>query len=174
MSGSIIYISGGARSGKSSFAQKLAEQLSPHPIYLATAQAFDDEMKDRIKHHQSDRDGRWRTHEEPIDLCQALSGYGDGDVVLIDCLTLWLSNILLAEKHVETEIEKLVSHLKVQQATLIFVSNEVGMGIVPDNGLARMFRDAAGRLNQAVAAESESAYLLVSGLPLRLKGSVFC
>ena len=169
MSGSIIYISGGARSGKSSFAQKLAEQLSPHPIYLATAQAYDAEMSDRIRRHQSDRDARWRAHEEPIDLCQALSGYSSGDVIVIDCLTLWLSNILLAEKNVETETDKLVTHLKSQQATLILVSNEVGMGIVPDNALARSFRDVAGRLNQAVAAVSDEAFVLISGLPLRLK-----
>ena len=169
MSGSIIYISGGARSGKSSFAQKLAEQLSPHPIYLATAQAYDAEMSDRIRRHQSDRDARWRTHEEPIDLCQALSGYSSGDVIVIDCLTLWLSNILLAEKNVKMEEDKLVSHLKNQQATLIVVSNEVGMGIVPDNALARSFRDVAGRLNQTVAAVSDEAFVLISGLPLRLK-----
>jgi adenosylcobinamide kinase/adenosylcobinamide-phosphate guanylyltransferase len=170
MSGSIIYVSGGARSGKSSFAQKMAEQRSANPIYLATAQSFDDEMTDRIKRHRLDRDERWRTHEEPIHLVQALSTYQDkADIVLIDCLTLWLSNIMLAEKDVATEIDRLISYLKTQHATLIFVSNEVGMGIVPDNPLARTFRDAAGRLNQLVAATSCKAYVLISGLPLCLK-----
>lgn len=170
MSCPIIYISGGARSGKSSFAQQLAEQLSPNPVYLATAQSFDAEMADRIKQHQSDRDARWRTYEEPLSLVQALSQYRSrGDVILVDCLTLWLSNIMLAEKDILTEIDNLMVYLKTQPATLIFVSNEVGMGIVPDNALARSFRDAAGRLNQAVAAASDEAYLLISGLPLRLK-----
>lgn len=170
MNGPIIYISGGARSGKSSFAQQLAEQLSAHPVYLATAQSFDAEMADRIKQHQSDRDARWRTYEEPLSLVQALSQYRSrGDVILVDCLTLWLSNIMLAEKDILTEIDNLMVYLKTQPATLIFVSNEVGMGIVPDNALARSFRDAAGRLNQAVAAASDEAYLLISGLPLRLK-----
>lgn len=169
MSGSIIYISGGARSGKSSFAQQMAEQLSPRPIYLATAQAFDDEMTDRIMNHQFQRDARWQTHEEPLHLVDALSRYSSGAVILVDCLTLWLSNIMIAKKDVVKEIDRLISCLHTPQATLIFVSNEVGMGIVPDNGLARCFRDAAGRLNQAVAAKSDAAYFLVSGLPLRLK-----
>lgn len=170
MSCKIIYISGGARSGKSRFAQEMAENLSPHPIYLATAQSFDDEMSDRIKRHQADRDARWRTHEEPIHLTQALKRYrGSGDVLLVDCLTLWLSNIMLAGMDVSSEIDRLTAYLKTQQATLIFVSNEVGMGIVPDNALARSFRDFAGRLNQSVAGLSEEAYVLVSGLPLRLR-----
>lgn len=171
MSGKIIYITGGARSGKSRFAQDLAEKLSCHPIYLATAQSFDDEMSDRIRRHQADRDSRWRTHEEPLNLVSALATYNRDDVILVDCLTLWLSNILLVQSDVVTETNNLISYLTTQQATLIFVSNEVGMGIVPDNVLARKFRDTAGQLNQAVAEKSDAAYLLVSGLPLRLKSA---
>jgi adenosylcobinamide kinase / adenosylcobinamide-phosphate guanylyltransferase len=170
MPSTIIYISGGARSGKSHYAQNLAKRLSPNPIYLATAQALDSEMEQRILRHQMDRDARWQNHEEPADLAGALRRLdADGAVILIDCLTLWLSNLMLAECDIAAQRAALCALLPTLRATTIFVSNEVGMGIVPDNALSRHFRDEAGRLNQDIAALSHQAYFMVSGLPLRLR-----
>lgn len=169
MTSTIIYISGGARSGKSRYAQNLAESLSPRPIYLATAQALDSEMQQRIVRHQQDRDARWQNVEEPLDLTGTLRRHdGKGRVILIDCLTLWLSNIMFADHDISEQRTALCALLPTLRATLIFVSNEVGMGIVPDNALSRSFRDEAGRLNQDIAALSHQAYFMVSGLPLRL------
>lgn len=169
MTSNIIYISGGARSGKSRYAQNLAESLSPRPIYLATAQALDSEMHQRIVRHQQDRDARWHNVEEPLDLAGALRRHdGEGRVILIDCLTLWLSNMMFADQDISEQRTALCALLPTLRATLIFVSNEVGMGIVPDNALSRSFRDEAGRLNQDIAALSHQAYFMVSGLPLRL------
>ncbi|MCC2603589.1 bifunctional adenosylcobinamide kinase/adenosylcobinamide-phosphate guanylyltransferase [Sphingopyxis yananensis] len=169
MTSNIIYISGGARSGKSRYAQNLAESLSPRPIYLATAQALDSEMQQRIVRHQQDRDARWQNIEEPLDLAGALRRHdSEGRVILIDCLTLWLSNLMFADQNIREQRNALCALLPTLRATLIFVSNEVGMGIVPDNALSRSFRDEAGRLNQDIAALSHQAYFMVSGLPLRL------
>lgn len=169
MTSNIIYISGGARSGKSRYAQNLAESLSPRPIYLATAQALDSEMQQRIVRHQQDRDARWDNVEEPLDLAGALRRHdGEGHVILVDCLTLWLSNMMFADQDISEQRAALCALLPTLRATLIFVSNEVGMGIVPDNALSRSFRDEAGRLNQDIAALSHQAYFMVSGLPLRL------
>lgn len=169
MTSNIIYISGGARSGKSRYAQNLAESLSPHPIYLATAQALDSEMQQRIVRHQQDRDASWQNVEEPLDLAGALRRHdGEGRVILIDCLTLWLSNLMFANQDITQCRTALCALLPTLHSTLIFVSNEIGMGIVPDNALSRSFRDEAGRLNQDIAALSHQAYFMVSGLPLRL------
>jgi adenosylcobinamide kinase/adenosylcobinamide-phosphate guanylyltransferase len=166
----LTFITGGARSGKSMRAQMLAESLDGELVYLATAQAFDDEMTDRIARHRQDRGARWRTVECPINLPQAIAReMGPGRVLLVDCLTLWTSNLLLADHDFAAAAQHLVDTLAGARSPVILVSNEVGMGIVPDNALARQFRDMAGRLNQQVAAIADRAELMVSGLSLTLK-----
>ncbi|MDM7956094.1 bifunctional adenosylcobinamide kinase/adenosylcobinamide-phosphate guanylyltransferase [Blastomonas sp.] len=166
----LTFITGGARSGKSMRAQMLAESQEGDLVYLATAQAFDDEMTDRIARHQADRDARWRTVECPIDLPETIAREaGEGRVLLVDCLTLWTSNLLLGEHDFAAASQQLLGALASANSPVILVSNEVGMGIVPDNALARQFRDMAGRLNQQVAAIADRAELVVSGLSLTLK-----
>ena len=166
-----ILVLGGARSGKSRHAQAIAEQQPGDRVFVATAQAYDAEMHERIALHRRDRDATWRTVEAPIDLpatigCEATAGR----VVLVDCLTLWVSNLLLADADVDAAGDALVTAVARADGYVIFVSNEVGWGIVPDNALARRFRDAAGRLNQRVAAACDAVELVVAGLPLRIKG----
>jgi adenosylcobinamide kinase/adenosylcobinamide-phosphate guanylyltransferase len=166
----LTFILGGARSGKSRRAQSLAEALHGVPVYLATAQPFDAEMADRIARHRNDRGDRWRTIEAPINLAAAIRTHGAvGNVLLIDCLTLWLSNILLAGADVDSSIHELVDALAAATVPLFVVSNEVGLGIVPDNALARQFRDHAGRLHQRVAEVADRVEWMVAGLALRMK-----
>ncbi|MBO9695382.1 MAG: bifunctional adenosylcobinamide kinase/adenosylcobinamide-phosphate guanylyltransferase [Sphingopyxis sp.] len=170
MSGSSLFVLGGARSGKSRYAQARAEAAGGHPVFVATAEAFDDEMRARIAHHQADRDARWRTVEAPRDLPAALDALnGDDALVLVDCLTLWVSNLLLANADIPRASRQLCDAISRFDGTLILVANEVGLGIVPDNALARAFRDAAGLLNQSVAATAREVVLLTAGLPLTLK-----
>lgn len=165
----ITLITGGARSGKSRFAEEHALREAPRAVYIATAQAFDDEMAARISAHQARRGAEWETRAEPLDLAGAL-GATDGDAPrLVDCLTLWLSNLLHAGRDWEAETEVLTAALARQSAPVILVTNEVGAGIVPENALARQFRDAAGWMNQRVAAVSDEVYLVAAGCPLRLK-----
>lgn len=171
MSSFSILILGGARSGKSRRAQQLAEARRGDLVYIATAQAFDEEMRDRIDRHRADRGPRWRTVEAPFDLAGAIAREGsEGSIVLVDCLTLWASNLLLAGCATAAESSGLVAAIEASPAAIILVSNEVGFGIVPDNALARQFRDYAGLLNQAVAATVDTVELVAAGLPLRLKG----
>ncbi|HEY9537121.1 MAG TPA: bifunctional adenosylcobinamide kinase/adenosylcobinamide-phosphate guanylyltransferase [Kiloniellaceae bacterium] len=166
----VTLVLGGARSGKSTYAERLAESQAGPCLYLATAAAGDAEMAERIALHRQRRGGRWRTHEEPLALAEALGKAAEpGAAVLVDCLTLWLSNVLLADLDVENQCEQLVAALPRLRGPVIFVANEVGLGIVPDNALARHFRDAAGRLNQAVAAAAQSVVFIAAGLPLVLK-----
>jgi adenosylcobinamide kinase/adenosylcobinamide-phosphate guanylyltransferase len=168
--GMLTFIIGGARSGKSSRAQALAESHSGELVFLATAQAFDDEMRLRIARHQQDRSERWRTVECPIDLPDAIAREAvKGRTLLIDCLTLWTSNVLLNDLDFFTESRRLLDVLCEASSPIILVSNEVGMGIVPDNALARQFRDMAGRLNQQVAQIADCAELVVAGLVVPLK-----
>ncbi|SNS57429.1 adenosylcobinamide kinase /adenosylcobinamide-phosphate guanylyltransferase [Sphingomonas laterariae] len=162
-------ILGGARSGKSRFAQSLAEAEAGPLIYVATAQAFDDEMAERIAHHQADRGPRWTTREVPQELPQALREAGTDATLLVDCLTLWLSNRMLADDDMAEAVDGLVAAIRACPARLILVSNEVGSGIVPETPLGRAFRDHAGRANQAVAAVADRVALIVAGLPLWLK-----
>lgn len=163
-------ILGGARSGKSRFAQQLAEAHDLEMIYLATAQAFDGEMHRRIAQHQADRDGRWRTCETPLDLPAAIrSQTGPDRLVLVDCLTLWLSNVLLADRDLSRETESLADAVAAGDGPLILVSNEVGQGIVPDTPLGRVFRDAQGRLNQRMAEACDRVVLVAAGCPILLK-----
>ena len=161
---------GGARSGKSRYAQELAEASGLRPIYLATATAWDDEMRMRVADHKAARDGRWHTIEAPLDLVQSLDEASSPDrVVLVDCLTLWLTNLVLGDRDVAAATTGLVAWLRQARGPVVLVSNEVGSGIVPDNVLGRTFRDAQGRLNQAVAAHCDGVVLVCAGLPLVLK-----
>jgi adenosylcobinamide kinase / adenosylcobinamide-phosphate guanylyltransferase len=169
--GNTTFVLGGARSGKSSFAQKLAEANTGELIYIATAQAFDDEMTDRIARHKADRGPRWQTVECPIDLAQAIAANdGVGKVILIDCLTLWLTNLMLGDHDVQAATKGLIDTMASSAGQIILVSNEVGQGIVPDNALARRFRDEAGWLNQSMAAATNDVWFVIAGLPQQLKG----
>lgn len=163
-------ILGGARSGKSSRALALCESYAQR-IYIATAEARDDEMAARIAAHRLDRDDRWTTVEAPLDLPRAIRDMSTADAVcVVDCLTLWLSNLMGAQRNIEDATNELCGAIAAASCTLILVSNEVGLGIVPDNAVARAFRDHQGRLNQAVAAKVERVEFVAAGLPMRLKG----
>lgn len=165
-----LLVLGGARSGKSRYAQARAEAVEGDLVYIATAQALDNEMADRIQHHRDDRGARWRTVEEPLDLGEAVDREARPErVVLVDCLTLWASNLLLAERDTLSATANLVAAIGQARGPLILVANEVGLGIVPDNALARRFRDVAGTINQAVAGAVSEAMFLVAGLPMPLK-----
>jgi adenosylcobinamide kinase / adenosylcobinamide-phosphate guanylyltransferase len=165
-----LFVLGGARSGKSRYAQARAEALLIKQTYIATAQAFDDEMRNRIARHQEDRKTGWETIEEPIDLAEAIAVHSARDQVLVvDCLTLWTSNLLLADRDIAEATWKLMDALCEASGPVILVANEVGQGIVPENALARRFRDEAGLVNQRVAAAIDEVQLLTAGLPLRLK-----
>lgn len=166
----VTLVLGGARSGKSAHAEALVEAQPGACLYLATAEAGDAEMAERIARHRARRGGRWSTLEEPLALAAALQAAArPGTAVLVDCLTLWLSNLLFAGRDPAAETAVLLEALPGLGGPVIFVSNEVGLGIVPDNALARRFRDEAGRLNQAVAAAAQSVVFLAAGLPLALK-----
>lgn len=164
----IILITGGARSGKSALAEARALELGRPAVYIATGEAGDAEMAARIAAHRARRGPDWQTHAEPLDLVAAL-GATDGRPRLVDCLTLWLSNLMLAGRDWRAEAEALLAALSRQRAPVVLVTNEVGLGIVPENRLAREFRDAAGLLNQWVAAAAEEVVLAVAGLPVRVK-----
>lgn len=166
----ITLLLGGARSGKSRLAEQLAEKRSGRLVYIATAEAWDDEMKARISEHKSRRGDRWHGIEAPIAVAKVLRALPpDTGVVLIDCLTLWLSNLMHAGRDLQAETAGLLSAVNAVPFPVLLVSNEVGLGIVPDNKLARDFRDAQGRLNQAVAAAADHAIFMAAGLPLVLK-----
>jgi adenosylcobinamide kinase/adenosylcobinamide-phosphate guanylyltransferase len=170
MSRSSLFVLGGARSGKSRYGQARAEAAGNGLIFVATAEAFDEEMRERIARHRADRDARWTTVEAPRDLPAAIDALNEKDaIVLADCLTLWVSNLLLADADIALASRLLCQTISRFEGTLILVANEVGLGIVPDNALARAFRDAAGQLNQLVAATADEVVLLTAGLPLTLK-----
>lgn len=164
----LTLILGGARSGKSRHAEHLLHHAAPPLVYVATAEAHDDEMHERIAHHQARRGEHWRTLEVPIDLPKAIAGIDSG-TVLIDCLTLWLSNILLAERDIDSEVSHLISALEGASVPIVAVSNEVGFGIVPETRLGRLFRDAQGILNQRVATIADRVILVTAGIPMTLK-----
>ena len=171
MNALLTLILGGARSGKSRYAERLMTALPPPWVYVATAEAGDHEMAARIRAHRSRRGPSWQTIEAPRDLQAALAAC-ENTPVLIDCLTLWLSNLMLAEADIEQETERLEQALAGVTAPIVLVANEVGSGIVPDHPLGRKFRDAQGILNQRIAARADRVVLLVAGLPLALKGAV--
>ena len=169
----IIFISGGARSGKSRLAEEFARKRGEPLLYVATAQPGDAEMAARIAGHQKRRGPAWQTVEEPYELLPVIAGH-DGwfQAVLVDCITLWLTNLLLSSESsaiVLAKVRELATAAKTLRNPLILVSNEVGMGIVPDNALARKFRDLAGEANEILAAAADEVYVMFSGLPMRLK-----
>lgn len=178
----VILITGGSRSGKSAYAQRLAESISEERTYIATCPVVDDEMAARIRKHQVARRNRnWRTLEETMDIAAALGRVRGSPVILVDCLTLWVNNLLyeseLQEKELNEEdiVGRCMNILDACDAipgTVIFVTNEIGMGIVPDNAMSRRYRDLAGRCNQIVAGRSNAVILMVSGLPLNIKGEI--
>lgn len=170
----LIFVTGGARSGKSDFAMTLAEEAGGSPVYLATATPGDPEMAERIRKHQASRGDGWITVEEPVNLADAVSNIEPVAALVIDCVTLWLTNLLMIDQDgfEESACERareLVYALKGVQGTAVVVSNEVGMGIVPDNALSRKFRDAAGVVNRIIVEASDEAYLMISGMPVKIK-----
>jgi adenosylcobinamide kinase / adenosylcobinamide-phosphate guanylyltransferase len=169
---SLTLVIGGARSGKSAFAERLITATARPRRYIATAEAWDDEMRDRIARHQRDRAGDWTTVEAPLDLPAALAIARAGEAVLIDCATLWLTNHLLADHDIATETERLLAAISDCPSPILIVSNEVGYGIVPENALARRFRDEQGRLNQRLALVASLVVTVIAGLPLVLKGQL--
>ncbi len=162
----LTLVLGGARSGKSAHAEALITALPPPWVYVATAQAFDAEMRDRIATHRARRAAGWETVESPLDLAGPLA---TDRPVLVDCLTLWLTNLMLGGHDIAAATTALEAALESRAAQTVLVANEVGLGIVPDNALARAFRDAAGRLNQTIAARADTVLFLVAGLPMRVK-----
>ncbi len=170
MGASLTFVLGGARSGKSRYAEGLVAALPPPWLYVATAEAGDHEMAARIRAHRSRRGPSWRTIEAPRDLPAALAAC-EGMPVLIDCLTLWLSNLLLANADIDQETERLERSLAEAAAPIVLVANEVGSGIVPDHPLGRKFRDLQGVLNQRIAARADRVVLMVAGLPVAVKGA---
>jgi len=169
----IYFITGGARSGKSAFAEKLAHRLGGKRAYIATAQALDPEMAERIRKHREARGDAWDTYEEPLAVAELLKKLsGRYPVALLDCLTLWLSNVMAhtnGDGAVAARSDELVSAVKDFSGSCIVVSNEVGLGIVPDNPLARKFRDLAGILNQKMAQAADEAYFTAAGIPVKIK-----
>ncbi len=165
----LTLVLGGARSGKSRFAEGLVTARAAPWLYVATGQAFDAEMAARIAEHRARRAPGWETAEAPLDLAAALAGVAEGRPVLVDCLTLWLSNVLLDGRDVAAECARLAEVLARPRGPWVAVANEVGLGIVPENALARRFRDAAGWLNQRVAAGADRVVLTVAGIPVEVK-----
>jgi adenosylcobinamide kinase/adenosylcobinamide-phosphate guanylyltransferase len=165
----ITLVLGGARAGKSRFAEELIESTARPALYLATAEPRDEEMRARIAAHRSRRGARWTTIEEPLELVNILLAEATRPV-LIECLTLWLSNLMGAQRDIGFEIERLLAVLPQAQTPVVLVANEVGLGIVPENALAREFRDHAGRLNQSIARLAQRVVFMAAGLPLVLKG----
>ncbi len=169
----IYFITGGARSGKSAFAEQLAAGLEGKRAYLATAQALDEEMAARIAKHRLDRGDRWDTFEEPLAVAELIRKLSSRySVLLLDCLTLWLSNVMAhtdGDEAVAARIQELLAAVRESAGTCIIVSNEVGLGIVPDNALARKFRDLAGMVNQEMASAADEVYFTAAGIPVRIK-----
>jgi adenosylcobinamide kinase/adenosylcobinamide-phosphate guanylyltransferase len=170
----LIFITGGCRSGKSQFALDYANRHFRKKLYLATCEALDEEMVKRIEDHKKRRGLDWQTVEEPIKIAEAIRQHeNDMEVILLDCITLWLSNLLIRQKSdyaIMEEVSRLIDTVKQGQPSLIFVSNEVGMGIVPVDPLGRRFRDLAGMANQKMAEGAQTVVFMVSGIPIFLKG----
>lgn len=166
----LTLVTGGARSGKSAYAEDLVLNSGLDPIYVATAAAHDEEMARRIDAHRKRRGAKWMLVEEEIDLPGVISEQAKtGRIILIDCLTLWLSNLLMADADIEKQVDKLCDALSVVRGDIVLVTNEVGLGIVPDNALARRFRDLAGTLNQRIASMADRVILIVSGISVTIK-----
>ena len=168
LSARLTLILGGARSGKSRHGEALVEGLPAPWVYVATAQAYDDEMRARIAEHRARRGAGWRTVDAPVELGAALDDAG-GAPVLVDCLTLWLTNLMLGGHEVAAETDALMAALGRRAGPTVLVANEVGLGIVPENALARRFRDEAGRLHQRIAGAADSVLFMVAGIAMRVK-----
>ncbi len=168
----LTLVLGGAASGKSAFAEDLITQTNSDPIYIATAQVFDDEMAQKVVQHREMRGTSWTTIEEPLDMAKALSIAAQGQPVLLDCATLWLTNVILGDHDVDAYSDALLTALAQCAGPIVVVSNEVGQGIVPDNALSRRFRNAQGKLNQRIAAQAELVVAVMAGLPVVLKGEL--
>lgn len=168
----LVFVIGGAASGKSGFAEGLVQKSAKSKVYLASAQAFDDEMRDRITVHTARRDSSWTTIEAPFQAAESLLHLQESQICLFDCVTLWLSNHLLAENDLEAEQAKLLDALDQCSAQVVIVTNEVGHGIVPDTALGRRFRETQGRLNIKLADRADLAVHVVAGLPMVLKGTL--
>ena len=168
-----LLVTGGTRSGKSNFAEERArdfgQHLGKHLVYIATAEAFDEEMAARIARHQRRRGPEWHTVHAPLDLAQAITQADGQGPCVVDCLTLWLSNLVMAGQEIEAAADALLTALASRSDPIILVTNEVGCGIVPENALARRFRDEAGRLNQIVAQAVDEVYVCMSGIPVKIK-----
>jgi adenosylcobinamide kinase / adenosylcobinamide-phosphate guanylyltransferase len=173
LSPGVVFVLGGARSGKSAFSEKLAAESGLERHYIATGRAWDSEMEARIAAHRASRGVNWITHEAPLHLAQALALVSKPDrIVLVDCLTLWVTNLMMEcekEDQIDGAFSFLMAGLRRLPGPTIFVSNEVGLGIVPENSMARRFRDHAGRLHQQLAAEAREVFFVAAGLPLRMK-----
>ncbi len=169
MDRSLTLVLGGARSGKSALAERIVQAHGGARVYIATAQAFDREMEARIAAHQVGRGDGWKTVEAPLELADALLDVSGDEIVLVDCMTLWLSNVMLAEQDEEIALEAVLDTLKGQ---VVLVSNELGMGLVPETPLGRAFRDAHGRMNQRLAQVVDNVVFVAAGLPLVLKGEM--
>ena len=166
----ITFVIGGARSGKSSFALKEGSALAGKKAYIATAEALDEEMKARIDKHRKERSGEWITFEETLNIARLIEDvYKEYDVIIIDCLTVWLSNLMMNDKNVEKAMESFSQSISTRNCSIFIVSNELGMGIVPDNELARRFRDIAGAMNQKIAGLADKVYLVTAGIPIKIK-----
>ena len=167
--GTVHLVLGGARSGKSRHALATGNQLRGPHSFIATAQAYDSEMTERIQKHREERAEHWNTIEAPIQLARAIASLDEG-TILVDCCTLWLSNVMLADRDVDGDTDVLLDSIASANANMVLVSNEVGSGIVPETRLGRDFRDEQGRLNQRLAQIADTVELVVAGLPLRIKG----
>jgi len=168
---SLHLILGGARSGKSAYGERLAKDSETPVVYVATAQAFDDEMRERIKQHQSDRPSHWQSIEVLCDLPQALlESSHSGNVVLVDCLTLWLMNLMYQQKDIHQSVTDLLHALTQVKGRVIMVSNEISMGVVPMGKESRLYVDELGRLHQRIAQAAQQVTLMVAGIPMVVKG----
>ena len=164
-----ILVTGGARSGKSSFAEKRTKQLGSSLMYIATSEIIDLEMENRVAEHQARRGSEWQTLHAPLKLTEALSETDGKGPCLVDCLTIWLNNLIFHNEDTIVATKELIKVLEQRSDPVVLVTNEVGSGIVPENALARRFRDEAGRMNQIISEVADEVYLSVSGIPLQIK-----